>query len=650
MKRRFNGSQRIELYLHANGICQLCGIKLDKAWHADHVVPYSAGGPTITLNGQALCPTCNLKKGTNQMNQTELEVTSHFPDSQRTRLQVGAVKAFLDLNKPSFLLDYCPAGGKTYTALLAAQMLFKKGLIDRVIIVCPTDVVKAQWANQAWEYCKINLQKSFTNDQTLLPDDTQGVVVSYQAVASQPHLWQRLANEKRTLLICDEIHHCGTTKSWGAGLRTAFDQTTRYRFLTSGTPFRSDGDQIPWIEYDEDGYSIAHASLSYKDAVRLGICRAARFDWIDTDCEWLENGQAHNVRSSELLEDDNRSQGLDAAYSYAEGKNDCAIKAIKSTYDNLKHIRDTEYAEAGMLIVAKDIPHAEGYYKLCKQLGITQVKLVHSKLDGQSTKETLDDIQDFKRRPDLEVIIAVNMVSEGVDIPRLVSAVFFINKSTELYMRQLVGRVTRTTPGYKGIAFVTMVEEHRFKTLAQRIEDEAIAGLRDQSEPAEPTDADMDVERDQINRAITIIGSSNAIDAGYTLAGGEVTAEEKRVESEFLKWCTSQDILLPTNIPRASLWVMMNKMVWECPPIQQPTQLPDRSQNPEEKREQVRNNLTARVNAYVRNNFGGSDQMNLHYALVWKAIKHNDEKLTTYTIVELEQCHRTLNNYQEWAS
>ena len=275
---------------------------------------------------------------------------------------------------------------------------------------------------------------------------------------------------------------------------------------------------------------------------------------------------------------------------------------------------------------------------------------MHSKLDGQSTKETLDDIQDFKRRPDLEVIIAVNMVSEGVDIPRLVSAVFFINKSTELYMRQLVGRVTRTTPGYKGIAFVTMVEEHRFKTLAQRIEDEAIAGLRDQSEPAEPTDADMDVERDQINRAITIIGSSNAIDAGYTLAGGEVTAEEKRVESEFLKWCTSQDILLPTNIPRASLWVMMNKMVWECPPIQQPTQLPDRSQNPEEKREQVRNNLTARVNAYVRNNFGGSDQMNLHYALVWKAIKHNDEKLTTYTIVELERCHRTLDNYQECAS
>ena len=649
MKRRFNGSQRIELYLDANGICQLCGIKLQKAWHADHVVPYSAGGPTITPNGQALCPTCNLKKGTNQMNQTELEVTSHFPDSQRTRLQVKAVKAFLDLNKPSFLLDYCPAGGKTYTALLAAQMLFKKGLIDRVIIVCPTNVVKAQWAKQAWEYCGINLARSFKNDQTLLPDDTQGVVVSYQAVASQPHLWQRLANEKRTLLICDEIHHCGTRKSWGVGLRTAFDQTTKYRFLTSGTPFRSDGDQIPWIEYDSNGYSVADDSLSYKNAVSLEICRAARFDWIDTDCEWLENGQAHNVRSSQLLEDDNRSQGLDAAYSYAEGKNDCAIKAIKSTYDNLKHIRDTEYAEAGMLIVAKDISHAEGYYKLCKQLGITQVKLVHSKLDGQSTKETLNDIQDFKRRPDLEVIIAVDMVSEGVDIPRLVSAVFFINKSTELYMRQLVGRVTRTTPGYKGIAFVTMVEEQRFKTLAKRIEDEAKAGLQDQPEPTEPTDADTEGERDQINRAITIIGSSNAIDAGYTLAGGEVTAEEKRVESEFLKWCTSQDILLPTNIPRASLWVMMNKMVWECPPIQQPAQLPDRSQNPEEKREQVRNHLTARVNAYVRNNFGGSDQMNLHYALVWKAIKHNDEKLTTYTIVELERCHRKLNNYQEWA-
>jgi superfamily II DNA or RNA helicase len=649
MKRRFSGSQRIELYLDADGICQLCGTKLQKAWHADHVVPYSAGGPTITPNGQALCPTCNLKKGTNQMHQTELEVTSCFPDSQRTRLQIGAVKAFLDLDKPSFLLDYCPAGGKTYTALLAAQMLFKAGLIDRVIIVCPTDVVKAQWANQAWEYCELNLARSFKNDQTLLPDDVQGVVVSYQAVASQPYLWQQLAKEKRTLLICDEIHHCGTTKSWGAALYTAFDQTTVRRFLTSGTPFRSDGDQIPWIEYDEHGYSIADDSLSYKNAVSLGICRAARFDWIDTDCNWLENGQAHTVRSSELLEDDNRSQGLDAAYSYDEGQNDCAIKAIKSTYANLKHIRDNEYSEAGMLIVAKDIPHAEGYEKLCKNLGITNVVLVHSKLDGQSNSQTLKDIKRFKDNPKLEVIIAVNMVSEGVDIPRLVSAVFFINKSTELYMRQLVGRVTRTTAGYKGHAFITMVKENKFQVLAQRIEEEAVAGLRDQPEPAAQTDADAEGERDQVNRAITIVGSSNAAAAGYTLGGGEVTAEEHHTEAEFLKWSASQGMPLPTNTPRATLWVMMNKMVWECPPMQQATQLPDRSQNPEDRRDQLRNNLTARVNAYVRNNFGGSDQMNLHYALIWKAIKHNDEKLTTYTIVELERCHRMLDSYQEFA-
>ncbi|MFC1740114.1 HNH endonuclease [Pseudomonadota bacterium] len=39
-----------------------CGEKLGSSFHADHVLPYSKGGKTITRNGQALCERCNLRK------------------------------------------------------------------------------------------------------------------------------------------------------------------------------------------------------------------------------------------------------------------------------------------------------------------------------------------------------------------------------------------------------------------------------------------------------------------------------------------------------------------------------------------------------------------------------------------------------------
>jgi len=61
--REFSQWQRTLLYHAADGKCDRCGTELGPDWHADHKVPWSRGGPTKVVNGQALCPPCNLKKG-----------------------------------------------------------------------------------------------------------------------------------------------------------------------------------------------------------------------------------------------------------------------------------------------------------------------------------------------------------------------------------------------------------------------------------------------------------------------------------------------------------------------------------------------------------------------------------------------------------
>jgi 5-methylcytosine-specific restriction endonuclease McrA len=61
--RRFSRSDRAALFVAAGGVCTRCGRPLDNSFHADHVKPWSEGGITDVLNGQALCATCNLRKG-----------------------------------------------------------------------------------------------------------------------------------------------------------------------------------------------------------------------------------------------------------------------------------------------------------------------------------------------------------------------------------------------------------------------------------------------------------------------------------------------------------------------------------------------------------------------------------------------------------
>jgi len=63
VRRLFSKKQRMALRLISGNMCGICGILLKKNFHADHKIPFSKSGKTIIQNGMALCPSCNLKKG-----------------------------------------------------------------------------------------------------------------------------------------------------------------------------------------------------------------------------------------------------------------------------------------------------------------------------------------------------------------------------------------------------------------------------------------------------------------------------------------------------------------------------------------------------------------------------------------------------------
>lgn len=62
--RAFTDRDRRAAYERQKGVCPICGGHFDiEKMHADHIVPWSAGGHTTSDNCQMLCRDCNLKKG-----------------------------------------------------------------------------------------------------------------------------------------------------------------------------------------------------------------------------------------------------------------------------------------------------------------------------------------------------------------------------------------------------------------------------------------------------------------------------------------------------------------------------------------------------------------------------------------------------------
>ena len=63
-RRRLTKLERVLLHRWAKGHCRICGEPIAiRAFHADHIVPFSLTGRTVLSELQATCPKCNLKKG-----------------------------------------------------------------------------------------------------------------------------------------------------------------------------------------------------------------------------------------------------------------------------------------------------------------------------------------------------------------------------------------------------------------------------------------------------------------------------------------------------------------------------------------------------------------------------------------------------------
>ncbi|GGR52190.1 superfamily II DNA or RNA helicase [Nocardioides luteus] len=365
--------------------------------------------------------------------------------------QQEALSRYLTDQPRDFLAVATPGAGKTTFALTVAAELLGRRLVDRVTIVAPTEHLKVQWAEAAAR-AGIPIDPTYSAGQGKTSADYVGIAVTYAGVAVNP-LAMRIRTERfKTLVILDEVHHAGDALSWGDGIREAFEPAAR-RLALTGTPFRSDTNPIPFVTYapGHDGIprSAADYTYGYAEALRDHVVRPVLFMAYSGQMQWRTRaGDEIAAHLGEPLTKDLTSQALRTALDPAGSWIPSVLAAAdKRLTEVRRHVPD-----AGGLVIATDQDSARSYAKTLKAITGQSATVVLSDEKAGSKK-----IAKFSESDD-RWMVAVRMVSEGVDVPRLAVGVYATTTSTPLFFAQAVGRFVRArTRGETASVFLPSV-------------------------------------------------------------------------------------------------------------------------------------------------------------------------------------------------
>jgi superfamily II DNA or RNA helicase len=350
--------------------------------------------------------------------------------------QNAAMAQYVEQSPRDFLAVATPGAGKTTFALTVAAELLGRRIVDRVTVVAPTEHLKVQWAEAAAR-AGIPLDPTYAAGKGRTSGDYVGIAVTYAGVAVNP-LAMRIRTENfKTLVILDEVHHAGDALSWGEGVREAFEPATR-RLALTGTPFRSDVNPIPFVTYTPgpDGIprSAADYTYGYAHALADHVVRPVLFMAYSGEMSWRTRaGDEIAARLGEPLTKDMTAQALRTALDPAGSWMPAVLQAADKRLSEVRrHMPD-----AGGLVIAGDQDSARAYAGLLKKITGRSPVLVLSDEKASSKK-----IATFTESED-RWMVAVRMVSEGVDVPRLAVGVWATTTGTPLFFAQAVGRFVR---------------------------------------------------------------------------------------------------------------------------------------------------------------------------------------------------------------
>jgi superfamily II DNA or RNA helicase len=302
----------------------------------------------------------------------------------------------------------------------------------KLFIVVPTTNLQEQWRDEAAKLYGIQLATAELGNA--FAKGFVGGVTTYQGLSSLVEkVFRKCCGHNDTMVILDEVHHCGDEASWGGIVKRSFDGASRL-LLLSGTPFRTDGTPIPFVQYDGLGVCLPDYRYDYPHALQDGIIRSLAFEYAKGRFEELNavgEVETHEVHFG-ITEEEAASRLrmlLNASGRYVE-------ESLRQAHEKLMEIRRV-IPDAGGIVACIDQVHAVAIADVLERVTGCQPAVIVS--DSEKSTSSVKQFRDSRR----EWVVAVRQVSEGTDIKRLHVLVYFTNITTDVFFRQLIGRVCR---------------------------------------------------------------------------------------------------------------------------------------------------------------------------------------------------------------
>ena len=365
------------------------------------------------------------------------------------------------LETPHFFCQATPGAGKNRMAAELAKALLDQGRIDLVLCFAPSRQVVE------------GFRRTFSDVLSRRLDGligAVGAVCTYQGMEYRDETFWKLFDDYRVFAVFDEIHHCAghdalLSNAWGQRIIQRVQDRAAYTLALSGTPWRSDQKAIVLARYSTpEGNLICDYRYGLEEAISDEVCRSPRIVILDNTM----------VRLTEAIESDNTvtvfpniaSLLTDSPVTYESllFHEDVLRQLLLLGCRKLKEIRNVK-PDAGGLVVATNIEHAHQVAAMLRLEGESCDVVTNKTPNAQRV------INDF-RHSNRPWIVAVGMISEGTDIPRLQVCCHLSRIRTELYYRQVLGRILRRSASNDTEAWLYVLAEPSLQQFSERVADD----------------------------------------------------------------------------------------------------------------------------------------------------------------------------------
>lgn len=453
----------------------MCGGPLPDNWHADHITPFVVTQRTNVHEMQALCPTCNLQKGSKMLRKHQEEMAT-LANQIRRGVPIQNIGAFVT-----------PGGGKSAFGMILSKHLAEP-LDLKICWVVPRDALRAQGESDFADLHKRELfgHKSLiraAGNDVRPSRDHIGYAITYQAIAQNPRLHEDEFKLRPYILILDECHHVpykGESEDEEAAYYNAVAplvELARLRVFASGTLERHDGRKIAFWPYmsainadtprvEEDPGDPTWAFIRYRrsDALEQRAIVPLHFYAMDGRARWFDHRSGEEKDVDSMAESSKRDQSsvlqvvLETNYAF-QLLNKCAV--------DWREYQQSAYRGAKMLVVSPNIRAAKDYCAHLQDKGLNA--LIATSDDSQQARI---NIERFKQ--DVQVLVTVGMAYEGLDVPQITHVACLTNIRSRPWIEQCICRANRTADG-KTHGFIYYPDDPRMNEIMKSIEAEQAA-------------------------------------------------------------------------------------------------------------------------------------------------------------------------------